>query len=107
MGDHRLAQGLDAGGGHGILHPRLVHEAYLRLGRMDVYVHLLLGDGDVEQREGIPPHHHAGIIRFLNGGKEADRADIPTVHEQGLHGPVGPGDLLIAHKALYAHIPVI
>ena len=102
-----MPERLYACGGHGILHPRLVHEAYLRLGRMDVYVHLLLGDGDVEQREGISPHHHAGIIRFLNGGKEADRADIPTVHEQGLHGPVGPGDLLVSHKAFDANIPVI
>ena len=107
MGDHRLTQGLDAGGGHGILHPRLVHEAYLRLCRMDVHVHLLLGDGDVEQRKGIPPRHHPGIVGLLYGGEKAHGANIPTVHEQGLHGPVGPGDLLVSHKTFDADIPVI
>ena len=48
LGDHRLPKGLRAGRRHGVFHPRLIHKADLCLGRVDVHVHLLLGDGDIE-----------------------------------------------------------
>ena len=105
--DHRLPQRLSTGGGHSILHPGLVHEPDLCLGRVDVHVHLLLGNGDAEQGEGVSSRHHAGIIGLLDGGKQADGFDIAAIDEQGLHGPVGPGDLLVPHKALHTHIAVV
>ena len=74
---------------------------------MDVHIHLLLGNGDIEQGKGIAPHHHAGVIGLLNGRKETNRTDVSTVDEDGLHGPVGPGYLLISNEALNAHIAVV
>ena len=71
-------------------HRPLVDELHHRLGGVDVHVHHVEGQVDVEDAAGELALELAVGVGLLQGGGEEGRADHPAAAEEGLHGPGAP-----------------
>ena len=92
---------------HGVKHRALVRELYLGLGRVDVHVHPVARQLDMQHAAGELPLEQAVAVRLLKRGGEQLALDEAAVHEEqlaparaaaaeGLCHEAGDGDIAAA-----------
>ena len=84
-------------------HSPLADKLHHRLGRVDVHVHLVEGQVNVEHAAGELSLHLPVGVGLLQGGGEQGGLDGPAAAEKGLHGPGAPSGQGLGDKAPDPH----
>ena len=88
---------------HGLCHGSLVLKAHLQLVGMHVYIHLLIGHGQVNHTGGILADHDPFPHAALHGRGKETAPHVSPVNEEGFVAAVAPGAFPNAYIAVNHH----